>query len=175
MNMFMRILFLAILGMSCAHCGTDEQEQLEAFKRRVDPELKQIKSEFNHKAKQYSIKQNDNKIWVLTYATRKTTMADGNKFGEDGELGVCMIYGKLAFIYINQGLKKFKHLRKAVVFHELGHCKLDLDHDDSGSDIKIMNTAFLYNKFYDTIIKQSWPLLEKEFFEGVHSAPKLDY
>lgn len=55
---------------------------------------------------------------------------------EPGVIGVCITIGEDKFMYFDQAFwdKANEDQRKALVNHELGHCALDLPHDNTQVD-----------------------------------------
>ena len=88
------------------------------------PLTKKTDQEFKPYVKQFEMYYNN---------TVKTPIVFGDKF-EKSVVGVCITYSKhVKIIKINPRFwnKADDYEREALIFHELGHCELDKDHNDS--------------------------------------------
>jgi len=163
-----KILLLVMLFLSTT-CTTTATTTTVTFPY-IDPELRPYLVQFQKEATKRGKVVDVGEIGVLAYAEL------GTKFAGfcNGNLGVMRKLGMPAgtsLIYIDDRYKNKKlhnYVFTALVYHELGHCLLRLDHDDK-SYRTIMSESPIprkgpewdeWNKFY----KQNWQLVLTDLF-----------
>lgn len=92
----------------------------------------------------------------------KVTDDDLEVDGSKGVIGICTVNKTSRKIIIERrmfGKKRSVVLAKSIVFHELGHCALDLDHSEQ-EHINLMTPIIISIKQAE----ENWELLERKLF-----------
>jgi len=131
---FLQIVFVIFLIASCTHL----EEDPVLFYPNVDKELWSYFSSFEQEAKIRGI-QADLKLAEITGVI--TSIAD------DGVAGTCQFGSHIAHVTVDQDFWNSASplFREYVVYHELGHCFLNRNHNDGqdsqGNCVSIMQSG----------------------------------
>ena len=103
-----------------------------------NPQLLEEMIEFHDEAHVRGIDVTFSKLGIIRYSTYHTMVVNDNYDGLEELLGVCIKPHELIsglnesldkyVIYLNPYLEHEEVLRKIVLFHELAHCELSMDH-----------------------------------------------
>ena len=124
MKVTVQILIVIVIGMSCSKRDNSQ----------VETELRYYFDLFNSEANDRGITFNMEELDISGYI---------EDIGNRGTLGQCESYssGDHAVVIDQDFWERATDLEKEyVVFHELGHCVLDRDHNDEANDSGVCNS-----------------------------------
>jgi hypothetical protein len=152
-----KILLIILISTGCRHPSDTDAEVV----LHVDEELKELFNNFIEDANFYgNAKKIAGHLSVLGSVTFKEIYTE-----EERTLGTCRRYRTLqgdtvtySEIFIDPSLKSDPIKLKAVVYHELGHCLLGLEHVTYKIDL--MNAQLLHKSYLEVM----WDELVYELF-----------
>lgn len=163
----MKTLLTSLLCVTLIGCGADEIKTPAIQSKEAnnnDPYLAQYVEHFNGICQQTTAAdrctENLKKLKSIKFAD-----SIGEDSAEKITAGVCWWAKKTRRVEIRRGLFEPGSLQeRGLIFHELGHCLLDLGHSNP-ENIMIMNPYVLPEKTYAS----SWAKLQNELFQLVLS------
>jgi hypothetical protein len=142
-------LLILIVSLLFVHSGDN---------RKIEPEALPYVSKFIDIANKYNVEIDKDKIeikfsyFVLEYPT----------------LGTCFSTGEILINHVFWNIASTTQ-KEILIFHELGHCSMKLDHVDSDDDIM---TAYQIDSYY---YKRDYNKMLNRFFNCKDNCPVIDY
>ena len=146
-----RLLLLLLFMISC------EQKEIRKLASVENNVRETIRLEFE---KDLNVNTSDYKNHISFINEKRMPWVDDPK-GQRRAHGWCFFFGDYIFINKQHWAKIDIHEKRELIYHELGHCVLNLGHND---DISVMN-PFPPSTSYWVSSGISWEFLVKELRE----------
>lgn len=150
------LLFSCGVDYSCVYRGirdnTDSKPgpcTVQQISPHINKGLMSYVSSFSHDAMLRNIP---------CYPTPSIDFRSGYPSDNEAMIGYCMLYSQIKFVREYWDMATAQ-TRRTLVYHELGHCALRLDHSKEDS-FDIMNPYILS----DNITREAWPELVNQLF-----------